>query len=281
MARTVGLQSDCRVGCIAQGGQTGSATPCDCASLPAMDIFISEADGLRLLQFGTHWCQGVMRIDAPNQLELEYAVRMSAWLLFHDPASLSSKHLVTLGLGAGSLTKFANCVLGMQATAVEIDVGVIEACRTHFMLPPDGNGLRVVHADAVEFIALPRQRHSFDVLQLDAYDASVEKPALDTEAFYADCRASLREGGTVAVNLIGRRLDVRASVVRIRNGLQPQALWQFPPTQADNVVVIAHCGEVPTEQVLAARAVEIETRWGLPAAAWLGMARRSPGRISA
>jgi spermidine synthase len=246
-----------------------------------MDIFISEADGLRLLQFGTHWCQGVMRIDAPNQMELEYAVRMSAWLLFHDPACLSGKHLVTLGLGAGSLTKFAHRVLGMHATAVEIDAGVIEACRTHFMLPPDGNGLRVVHADAVEFIAQPRQRDSFDVLQLDAYDASVEKPALDTEAFYADCRASLGEGGTVAVNLIGRQLDVRASVVRIRNGLQPQALWQFPPTQADNVVVIAHCGEVPTEQVLAARAVEIETRWGLPAAAWLAMARRSPRSISA
>jgi spermidine synthase len=246
-----------------------------------MDIFISEADGLRLLQFGTHWCQGVMRIDAPNQMELEYAVRMSAWLLFHDPACLSGKHLVTLGLGAGSLTKFAHRVLGMHATAVEIDAGVIEACRTHFMLPPDGNGLRVVHADAVEFIAQPRQRDSFDVLQLDAYDASVEMPALDTEAFYADCRASLREGGTVAVNLIGRRLDVRSSVLRIRNGLQPQALWQFPPTQADNVVVIAHCGEVPTEQVLAARAVEIETRWGLPAAACLAMARRSPGSISA
>jgi spermidine synthase len=246
-----------------------------------MDILISEADGLRLLQFGTHWCQGVMRIDAPNQLELEYAVRMSAWLLFHDPACLSGKHLVTLGLGAGSLTKFAHRVLGMQATAVEIDAGVIEACRTHFMLPPDGDGLRVVHADAVDFIGEPRQRDSFDVLQLDAYDASVEMPALDTEAFYADCRASLREGGTVAVNLIGRRLDVRSSVLRIRNGLQPQALWQFPPTQADNVVVIAHCGEVPTEQVLAARAVEIETRWGLPAAACLAMARRSPGSISA
>ena len=118
-----------------------------------MEIDVTEQHGLRLLRFGTPWCQGVMRLDAPDQLELEYAVRMFAWLLFHDPAKLPGKHLVTLGLGAGSLTRFAHRVLGMRATAVEIEVRVIEACRTHFMLPPDGEGLQVVYANAADFIA--------------------------------------------------------------------------------------------------------------------------------
>jgi spermidine synthase len=240
-----------------------------------MDIVITEADGLRLLQFGTLWCQGAMRIAAPDRLELEYAVRMSAWLLLHDPARLSDMHLVTLGLGAGSLTRFAHRVLGMQATAVEIDAGVIDACRRHFMLPQDGDGLRVVHADAAEFIARPGNRNGIDVLQVDAYDASVEAPALDTQAFYADCRASLRDGGTVAVNLIGRELDAGDSVARIRKSLQPRAVWRFPPTEAGNVVVIAHCGEIPPEEVLAARAREVERRWDLPATEWLAMVRRS------
>jgi len=243
-----------------------------------MDIVVTETEGLRLLNFGTRWCQGAMRIDAPDRLELEYAVRMSAWLLFHAPDGLSRKHLVTLGLGAGSLTRFAHRVLHMQATAVEIDSGVIEACRTHFMLPPDGDGLRVVHADAVQFIAQPGVRGSIDVLQVDAYDASVDRPALDTEAFYAACRASLREGGTVAVNLVGAGMDVRESVARIRRGLQPRTVWQFPPTAAGNVVVIAHCGEIPAEDVLAARAAEIEQRWDLPASGWMAMARRSGGQ---
>lgn len=242
-----------------------------------MEIVVTEAEGLRLLRFGTAWCQGAMRIDAPDRLELAYAVRMSAWLLFHDPAGLAGKHLVTLGLGAGSLTRFAHRVLRMQATAVEIDARVIAACRTHFMLPPDGDGLRVAHADAAEFMAQAAPG-SLDVLQVDAYDAAVDKPALDGEAFYAECRGSLREGGTVAVNLLGRDLDVRASVARIRAGLQPRAVWQFPPTQTGNVVVIAHCGEVPTEEVLAARAATIEERWSLPAPAWLAMARRTAGK---
>ena len=241
-----------------------------------MAIVITESEGLRLLQFGTRWCQGAMRIDAPDALELEYAVRMCAWMPFHDPASLPGKHLATLGLGAGSLTKFASRVLGMEATAVEIDARVIEACRTHFLLPPDGARLHVVHADAAEFVLRPQARAAFDVLQVDAYDASVEKPALDTEAFYAACRACLRDRGTLAVNLVGRDLDVRESVARIRGGLQPRSVWQFPPTGAGNVVVIAHCGDVPGEDVLAARAAEIERRVDLPAPSWLAMARRSP-----
>ncbi len=242
-----------------------------------MEIAVTEAQGLRLLRFGTPWCQGVMRIAAPDELVLEYAARMFAWLLFHDPAELPGQHLVTLGLGAGSLTRFAHRVLGMRATAVEIDARVIDVSRTQFMLPPDGDGLQVVHADAADFIRGLRGTRSIDVVQVDAYDASVEKPALDSEPFYADCRTCLREGGTVAVNLIGRDLDVRESVARLRRGLQPSAVWQFPPTEAGNVVVIACCGEVPPEDVLAARAAEVEARWGLPAPGWLAMARRTPG----
>jgi spermidine synthase len=241
-----------------------------------VEITISEREGLRLLQFGTHWCQGAMRLDAPDRLELEYALRMSAWLLFHDAASLPGKHLVTLGLGAGSLTKFAHRVLHMQATAVEIEAGVIEACRSHFLLPPDGPRLHVVQADAADFVARPEAQGRFDVVQVDAYDASVERPALDSAAFYSACRGILRAGGTLAVNLVGRDLDVRASVGRIRAGLQPRTVWQFPPTEAGNVVVIAHCGAVPAEDELVARASVIERRWDLPAPAWLGMARRSP-----
>jgi spermidine synthase len=242
-----------------------------------MRIVIREAEGLRLLEFGSPWCQGAMRLDAPDRLEMEYAVRMSSWLLFHDLRALSAKHLVTLGLGAGSLTKFAHRVLGMRTTAVEIESEVIEACRAHFMLPPDGAGLRVLHADAAQYIAQPAMARSIDVLQVDAYDAAVGKPALDSEAFYAQCGAALREGGTLAVNLVGREMVARESVARIRAGLAPRAMWQFPPTDAGNVVVIAHTGDEPPEAVLAARAAQIERHWDLPAMQWMAMARRWAG----
>ena len=239
-----------------------------------MPVVVTESGGLRLLSFGTEWCQGAMRIAEPDRLELAYAVRMFGWLLFHDIDRLGEQHLVTLGLGAGSLTRFAHRVLGMRATAVEIDAEVIQACRTHFMLPEDGEGLRIVHADARDFIAQDAGTRGIDVLQLDAYDANVDAPALDSVAFYAQCRARLRQGGSVAINLIGRDLDVRACVTRLREGLQPRTVWQFPPTEAGNVVVIAHDGREPAEALLATRAEQIEDLWDLPAPAWLAMARR-------
>lgn len=240
-----------------------------------MPIVITETEGLRLLQFGTHWCQGAMRIDTPDELVLAYAARMSAWLLFHPHESLSHGHLVTLGLGAGSLTRFAHRVLGMRATAVEIDVEVIDACRAHFMLPPDSERLRVVHADASAFIAQKDVANSIDVLQVDAYDADVDRPVLDTDRFYASCRNALRPDATVAVNLIGQAMDVRETVQRIRRNLRPQAVWQFPPIEAGNVVVLAHCGDMPDEAVLVQRAEAIERRFGWPAREWLAMVRRT------
>ncbi|MBK0393716.1 spermidine synthase [Ramlibacter algicola] len=236
-------------------------------------IRIREQDGLRLLDFGTPWCQGAMRLDDPDALEMAYAVRMFGWLLFHDVDTLGRQHVVTLGLGAGSLTKFAWRVLGMQATAVEIDHEVIEACHAHFDLPREGDGLRLVHADARDYVTACQR--GADVIQVDAYDAAVERPALDDEPFHAACRTCLREGGTLAVNLVGAAMDARASVARLRVGLQPRAVWQFPPTAAGNVVVLAHRGDVPPEDVLAARAEAIEDRWDLPAAQWLAMARRT------
>jgi spermidine synthase len=241
-------------------------------------LTITETDGLRLLRFGTGWVQGAMRLDDPDRLELAYAVQMCAWLLFQPPDALPRLHLATLGLGAGSLTRHAHRVLGVQATAVEIDPAVIAACRAHFALPPDGDGLRVVQADARDWIAAPAQRASLDVLQLDAYDAAVEAPALDGEPLYAACRAALRPGGTLVANLVGARLDRRASVDALRRGLRPAAVWQFPPTDAaGNVVVVAPCGPLPGEAELAARAAAIEARWSLPARAWLASVRRGPG----
>jgi len=238
-------------------------------------VVVSEEDGLRVLRFGTHWCQGAMRIATPDSLELAYAVNMFAWLPFHDPDALPSSHLLTLGLGAGSLTRFGHRVLGMHATAVEIDQDVIAACRDHFLLAPDGERLAIVHGDAAAFLAARRGAADVDVLQVDAYDADVRAPVLDSEPFYADCRASLRDGGTVVVNLMGRQLQARDSVARLRRGLRPNVVWQLPPTASGNVIVVAHCGQPPSEEELAARAGVIEARWRLPAREWLATARRS------
>lgn len=216
-----------------------------------------------------------MLLDDPNALELEYTVRMMGWMLFQDPDTLAERHLVTLGLGAGGLTKFAYAVLGMRTTAVEIDAEVIRISHESFLLPAASERLAIVHADAVAFMADAQRAATIDVLQIDAYDAHVELPVLDSEGFYESCRTAMRTNGTVAVNLVGRKLDAAQSVARIRKCLQPGALWQFPPTESGNVIVLAHMDAAPPEAELARRAALIEQRWDLPAREWLAMVRRT------
>lgn len=74
--------------------------------LASQEVNLSEADGIRYLHLGTEWVQGSMRINAPFDIDLEYVQRMMAWLLFVAPHSVTGRHAMQLGLGAGAITKF-------------------------------------------------------------------------------------------------------------------------------------------------------------------------------
>src|SRR5690554_7141630 len=107
-------------------------------------LTIFENNGMRSLHFGTPAVQGAMNIDRPDDIELEYVQQMMMWLLFRESAG----HIVQLGLGAASLTKFCYRRFGSaRVTAVELDPEVIEACRLHFALPPDDARLQVLNMD--------------------------------------------------------------------------------------------------------------------------------------
>ncbi len=94
-------------------------------------VTFSEERGVRYLHFGTEWVQGAMRLNKPDQLELEYAQQMMAWLLFLE----TPKRIVQLGLGAAALTKFAYRFLPRaHVEAVELNPAVVVAARTMFAI---------------------------------------------------------------------------------------------------------------------------------------------------
>lgn len=235
---------------------------------------ISECDGVRYLHLGTEWVQGAMRLRRPHAIELEYVRRMMAWLLWRPPAAVGDGHAVQLGLGAGTITRFCHRVLGMRTTAVEINPGVIAACRTYFRLPDDDDRLHVIRGDAARWIREPHRRGTVDVLCVDLYDHEAAAPVLDDEAFYADCRGVLMAGGVMSVNLFGRKASFERSAARIAAAFGPEQVWRLEPTTEGNTVLIAGCGiEVPGREELERRADTIESRWGLPARKWLRWVR--------
>jgi spermidine synthase len=234
------------------------------------EVNFSDWGDVRYLHLGTEWVQGSMKLDAPFEIELEYVQRMMAWLLFVDAASVRSRHAMQLGLGAASLTKFCRKTLGMRTTAVELNPQVVAACRGWFKLPADDARLHVIVADAAVEIRRPLWQGDVDVLQVDLYDHEAAAPVLDSEAFYADCRALLTECGCMTVNLFGRSSSYERSLEKIAAAFGEDALWGFRPTREGNTVVLAQrTPSRPKRPVLAERAQSIQTRWGLPAPKWL------------
>ena len=88
-------------------------------------IDIKEKSGLRSLHFDNRWMQGAMRVGQPWDLALEYTQVMMACLLLRDEVSFP-RHVLLIGLGAGSLAKFFyHYFPSTQLTVVEIDPRVV------------------------------------------------------------------------------------------------------------------------------------------------------------
>jgi len=239
----------------------------DSEELP--EVSVSDDGEVRHLHLGTPWIQGSMRIKEPFALELEYVQRMMAWLLFVDPASVTKRYAVQLGLGAGAITKFCHKKLRMQTTAIELNPQVIAVCHSWFKLPHNGPRLQVVLADAAEEIRRPGWENQVDALAVDLYDHDAAAPVLDSAEFYADCRALLTEDGCMTVNLFGRSSSFEKSLAKMAEAFGEDALWAFKPTREGNTVVLAQrTASRPTRAVLDERAQMIQARWDLPAAKW-------------
>jgi spermidine synthase len=240
--------------------------------LPA--VTISEAGGVRYLHLGTEWVQGAMRIAKPDAIELEYVQRMMAWMLWRPTRELAHGRAVQLGLGAGTLTRFCHRTLRMKTIAVEINPAVVGIARHWFRLPPDGERLAVVVADAQAWVADAAHCGCAHVLNVDLYDHEAASPVLDDEAFYAGCRDVLADGGVMTVNLFGRDASFAGSAARVVAAFGRDQVWRMTPTREGNAIVVATRGVVvPGRDELEQRAATIASRYGLPARKWLRMVR--------
>lgn len=231
-----------------------------------MPITISEERGVRYLHFGTPWIQGAMRIARPWALELEYTRDLMFPLLLRGDDW--PRHVLQVGLGAGSITKFLHRHRPQaRVTVVEIDPDVIEAARRWFRLPEESARLRIVVGDAAEHVAA-RDRHH-DLIVVDGYDDHGRAGLLDSESFYVNCRARLARDGIMSVNLLTRTRGVGASVARLERAFDGRLLV-LPPSEAGNVVAVAAAGQPVDEGIAtlrtAARRLRAETGLDLASA---------------
>ena len=228
-------------------------------------LTIFENNGMRSLHFGTPAVQGAMNVDRPDDIALEYVQQMMMWLLFREGAG----HIVQLGLGAASLTKFCYHRLApARVTAVELNREVIASCRSEFALPPDDERLTVLNMDALDFVSDFSRRRSVDVLQVDLYDARAHEPALSSEAFYSACANCLTRDGMMTVNIYCDWPEHGRHIRMMETAFESVA-W-LPLVHDNNIVVIAFKQSPSVDfEVLRERADRLESATGLPAHTWV------------
>ena len=194
----------------------------------------SERKGVLVLHLGTEWIQGAMRIKFPLEIVLEYLQQMMVWMLFNK----QPRHIVQLGLGAASLTKFCyHHFPQANVTAVELNPHLIDVCREVFFLPPDDDRLRVLEADAFDYVRSQAGKNSIDILQVDLYDEHARAPVLDSAEFYQACADCLGPHGMMTVNIFGRDSDRHKSLENIYNAFDA-VIW-LPEAHGANIVALA------------------------------------------
>lgn len=224
---------------------------------------ISEHNGVRYLHLGSPWVQGAMRLTHPWALELEYIQQMMLWTLFMP----APQHIVQLGLGAASLSKFTYYHFpAAQTSAVELSPDVIRACHLLFELPQNNERLHVQQADAHDWLL--RKQAEIDILQVDLYGDQADHPALESSGFYAACAAALQAQGIACVNILGNSFVHARNISALQEHFEAVA-W-LPETHDGNLVAIAfkNAPSIDFEQ-LYERARTLEHDLGLPARSWV------------
>lgn len=219
------------------------------------------------LSFTSSLIQSSMRLDAPDELLLDYTRAMMGCLLL-NPAPY---RVLMIGLGGGSMLKYLHRHLpDTEFTVVEISQAVIDL-RGDFLIPPDSERLRTVCDDGARFIrefvrtlvraashdvtpgAPPPAR--FDVILVDGFDGAGLPPALSSRRFYEDCRAALTDGGVLVANVqadTARSREIRQRLGRAFDG----AVVSVESDEGGNEVMSA-----ATRPVLAQCGADFEARW--------------------
>lgn len=170
------------------------------------------------LSFESSLIQSCMRLDAPDELVLDYTRAMMGFLLF-NPAP---RHMLMIGLGGGSMVKYLHQHLpDVDLTVVEINQEVIDM-RQDFHIPPDSPRLRIVCDDGAMFVRQPPM--AYDVILVDGFTGQGLPPALSSRSFYQHCRCALSSEGYLVANVQADTGETREVLRRLSKAFGGQAV---------------------------------------------------------
>jgi len=193
---------------------------------------LHEENGELSLHFGFPTIQSRMLRSEPERLVLDYTRTMMGFLLFQP----QPKRIAMIGLGGGSLAKYCHRYLPQcEFTAIELSPEVI-ALRATFGIPADSDTFRVICADGADYVRVIPD--SLDVLLVDGFNRDGQPAQLCSAAFYDDCRAALRTGGVLVVNLCADDPGRDDYLARIQQAFDGRSL-SMEADEGDNIIAFA------------------------------------------
>lgn len=220
--------------------------------------FILDDGVVRRLHFDFRAVQSEMTIADPLELSFAYTRKMMAFLLF-NPAP---EHIVIVGLGGGSLTRFcARYLPRTRVTTIEIDEDII-AMSEFFNPPAWDRRVQLIHADAVDFFDTTDDYA--DVVLIDGCDRWGTAPVFCEASFYERVHARLKVNGMMVVNLIGRDYRRAAVLNGVDKAFQNLRFLMQVRESANRLLFAFHdLVDLPEWRVLNERAESLSETYGL------------------
>ncbi len=237
---------------------------------PHPEVVVSEEEGVRFLHLGGDHIQSAMRIETPDDLELDYTRTMMAFLLFHP----RPRDSLMVGLGGGSIPKFIFRRLpGVRMRVMELNPAVVTAARSLFHVPNDCPRLRIETGDGAG--AVHAMEQGCDLLFVDGFDDGAQVPGLVSDEFYAAARRALRAPGVLVINFFGHDRKFDRYLQRIERAFGASVIC-LDARDDGNVIVFALKGApaaIPWEE-LKRCAARLEAKLGLPFARYVSGLRK-------
>jgi len=232
--------------------------------------FLLDDGQVRRLHFGLRYVQSEINLATPQDLSFAYLRKMMAFLLFQP----QPRALLVVGLGGGSLAGFCHRQLPhAHITALEIDADVIGFSRW-FGLPQRSKRLRLLHADAVDYLAHSRER--MDVILVDGCDRRGVAPAFRSAPFYRDVHRLLNRDGLLVMNLIGGAAAVDAHLRLIAGSFGGRVIVLRASAGGNRLVfAFRNPRHVPDWSAIEQAAPALATRHGLDFPGFARKLRRS------
>jgi len=226
-------------------------------------IRIRRDGDVRALTFvrddGREAIQTRVNLASPHTLMSPYARGMFTSYLYQP----QPRRVLIVGLGGGAMVRFlTHHEPQAQIDAVEIDPVVVKLADKFFDVRSGGN-VRVHTADAVKFVEASTDRYDFILMDAflrpsDDTDTTGVPTRLKTLAFLGRLKQLLAPGGVVAFN-VNEHERMADDIAAVTTVFGHAVVYRCPP--AENKVVIAVEGGLPSDDVLRGRIAALDARF--------------------